>query len=210
MKHIARPGSPIAGWSIRKRLIALVLLLLTVIGAIIYLSLASAANQKNRALVDNIAGRQPVLVHRYLEETLLLSEGFRADPAGTGQALIATGDALLQGGPVLAVQGNDEQVTIAAATDPTVRAKLIEEARLVHQLTAVGEQILTETPGSPAYRSDVARAEKLANHRRHCRGAELHVGAQPPDRAPATPRRRRRARPRSRRHQTALRRYRQR
>jgi len=163
VKHIARPGSPIAGWSIRKRLIALVLLLLTVIGAIIYLSLASAANQKNRALVDNIAGRQPVLVHRYLEETLLLSEGFRADPAGTGQALIATGDALLQGGPVLAVQGNDEQVTIAAATDPTVRAKLTEEARLVHHLTAVGEQILTETPGSPAYRSDVARAEKLAN-----------------------------------------------
>ena len=139
------------------------LLLLAVISGIIYLSLAAAANQQNRALVDNIAGRQPVLVHRYLEEVLLRTNGLAADPAETAQLLITTADALLQGGPVLAVQGNDHQVTIAPATDPTVRAKLTEEARLAHELTALGQQILTDPPGSVTYHRDAAKATDLAN-----------------------------------------------
>lgn len=155
--------SPIARWNIRQRLIALVMLLLAVIGGVIYLSLNSASDQQRRAVVDNVAGRQPVLVHRYLEEVLMASAGLRADPAGTARQLLSTGDALLEGGPVAAVQGNDSQVTIAAANDPTVRAKLTQESTLAHQLTAMGSRILSERPGTPVYRRDVTRTKELAN-----------------------------------------------
>lgn len=163
MKGWHRPQSPLARWSIRQRLTALVVLLIAVIGGIIYLSLGAATDQRTRALVDNIAGRQPVLVHRYLEEVLAVSAGDRADPAETGQMLLATGDALVRGGPVLAVQGNDKQVTIVGATDPSVRAKLTEEARLAHELIAAGTAVLADLPGTPAFRRDVATAIQLAN-----------------------------------------------
>ena len=138
-------------------------MLVFVIGSIMMISARSQSEQRTRALVCNVAGRQPALVHRYLAEVLLVSAGIPADPAGTADQLISTGNALLDGGRVLAVQGNDAEVTIPAATDATVRAKLTEEARLAHELTALGEQIGSDVPGSATFRADAAKAEALAD-----------------------------------------------
>jgi diguanylate cyclase (GGDEF)-like protein len=154
---------PTVGWSIRQRLGALVLLLVAVIGAIIVLGARSATEQRNRALVTDIAGRQPVLVNRYVAEVVLVSLGVSADPRETQQQLIDTGDALLNGGEVLAVQGNDREVMITPVTDRTVRAKLTEESRLSHELVDIGTRVSADRLGTAAYRSDVAQLQEMGH-----------------------------------------------
>jgi hypothetical protein len=154
--------SPFARSSIRARLLTLVLLLISVIGVIIVLSVRSEQEQRSRALVDNVAGRQPVLAQRYVKEVLLVADGFPADPDATGQQLLKTGDALLDGGAVLAVQGNDEDVDLPAARDSTVRAKLAEELRLDHALVDAGTAILAEGRAAGTYRTDVLALENAS------------------------------------------------
>ena len=154
-----RLRSPFAHASIRVRLLTLMLLLISVIGTIIVLSVQSETDQKSRALVDNIAGRQPVLAQRYVKEVLLTVEGFRADPDETAQQLLSTGDALLDGGSVLAVQGNDKRVDVPPAHDTTVRAKLTEELRLDHALVDAGTAIRNEGVHAPTFRTDVMAIE---------------------------------------------------
>lgn len=148
--------------TIRARLIGVTSVLIVVIAAVMYLSSRSADIDHDRALVDNVAGRQPVLVQRYLAEVLLVSTGHTADPGATGDMLRHTADALLDGGAVSAVQGNDKTIYLHRQTDPTVRAKLAEFSRLVDELTAVGDRITTEQPGSPAYTDDVNHALVLS------------------------------------------------
>ena len=141
--------------TIRARLIGVTSVLIVVIGAVMFLSARSTHIDHERALVDNVAGRQPVLVQRYLAEVLLVTNGYTADPTATGDTLRHTAAALLDGGAVSAVQGNDETIYLRRQTDPTVRAKLGAFSSLVDQLTQIGGRVATETRGSQAYSDDV-------------------------------------------------------
>jgi len=96
--------------TIRTKLTAITAVLIGVIGGIILLSARSTSADFNRTVVNNIAGRQPMLVHRYFDEVLLSNNGFAADPHETMDGLIHDADALLDGGAVLAVQGNDSTI----------------------------------------------------------------------------------------------------
>jgi diguanylate cyclase (GGDEF)-like protein len=114
-------------------------------------------------LVNNVAGRQPELVHRYLQETLLESDGVNADPAATFDQLKATASALLDGGAVLAVQGNDRTIHIAQQTDPAVRAKLDEEIRIIKVLGDAAAAVRADEPNTAKWRADVAAAETVSH-----------------------------------------------
>ena len=149
--------------TVRAKLTATTAVLVAVIAGIMALSAHSTSVSRGSALVNNVAGRQPMLVDRYLKEVILKTNGFMADPAGTADTLTHTADALLDGGAVLAVQGNDNEVHIPAQNDPAVRAKLEESSRLIHLLIASGESILDEKPGTAAYQRNVASAEALSN-----------------------------------------------
>src|SRR5436190_1928874 len=63
------------GVTIRAKLIAITVLLVGVIGAIMWLSAASTTADHQRALVDNVAGRQPMLAQRYVAEVMLTNAG---------------------------------------------------------------------------------------------------------------------------------------
>ncbi len=149
--------------NIKVRLTVQNLIMVGLILAIIFLSARSTSVDRQRALIDNVAGRQPELIHRYLNEVLLVSEGFTADPKGTYDKLRSTAAALLDGGAVLAVQGNDKQVHIPPQSNPVLRAKLDEEVRLIGQLGDLGDAISSEQPGSAKWKSDIASAVDLSH-----------------------------------------------
>ena len=95
------------------------LVMIGLILALIVLSARSTSVDRQRAMVNNVAGRQPELVTRYLQEVLLTSDGVTADPASTYDQLNASANALLDGGAVLAVQGNDREIHIDQRPTPT-------------------------------------------------------------------------------------------
>jgi diguanylate cyclase (GGDEF)-like protein len=145
--------------SLRTRLVAVLVLLVGVIASIMLFSQRASSAEHNRAIIDNVAGRQPALLNRYAKEVLLVTAGVQADPQGTSDQLLATGDALLFGGKVLAVQGNDAEVSIPRETDATVRAKLMESNRLAHVLVDQGTHLMAERPGDPTFNADADTME---------------------------------------------------
>ena len=148
-------------FNIKVRLTVQNLVMVSLIAAVILLSARSTSLDRGRALVDNVAGRQPELVHRYVEEVVVLSQGVTADPSGTFEQLKTTASALLDGGAVLAVQGNDHRVHISPQSDPILRAKLTEEIRLIGTLGTAGDAIAADDPGSAKWKTDVAAAQAI-------------------------------------------------
>ncbi|MDP9333138.1 MAG: diguanylate cyclase [Actinomycetota bacterium] len=149
--------------TIRARVALQNLVMIGLILAVIVLSARSTSVDRQRALVNNVAGRQPELVARYLQEVLLTSDGVTADPAETYDQLNASAHALLDGGAVLAVQGNDREIHIGQQSDAEVRAKLTEEIRLIGLLGAAGEAIQADEPHTGRWTRDVKAAEALSH-----------------------------------------------
>ena len=98
-----------------------------------------------------VAARQRTLSERYVAELLLLRSGNTADPKHIGVLLAESARALLDGGSVPAVDGDDDETTIAAATDPELRAQLKQEQRLVVDLTSSGNAFLSGRPLSSVH-----------------------------------------------------------
>ena len=169
---IARVRGWLGSITIRTKLTSLTAVLIAVIGGIIWLSTGSTSADHRRAVIDNIAGRQPMLVQRYVADVLLVKDGFTADPDATKDLLVHDADALLDGGAVLAVQGNDDEIHLSAQTDPTVRAKLTEFRRLVDELTAAGADV-TRRDGSAWVG---LRGCRLHHRRRLRRSSQLCLG----------------------------------
>jgi diguanylate cyclase (GGDEF)-like protein/PAS domain S-box-containing protein len=112
------------------------------------LSIWATSRSKNRAAVVETAGRQRTLAERYVNQVLLVRAGTQADPARTGSLLARSTHVLLDGGTAPAVEGDDDETTLSAATDPVVRAQLEQEQRLVTDLTATGAAVLAQRPVS--------------------------------------------------------------
>jgi PAS domain S-box-containing protein len=122
----------------------------------------ATSQERGSALVVNIAARQRTLVERYTQDVLLVVDGFQADPKGTGAALHHDADALLDGGTVIAPQGNDSFVEIPAARDWKVRRKLDQDRRLIGELTRTGDRLLEARRADANYVADVTRLRVLS------------------------------------------------
>jgi diguanylate cyclase (GGDEF)-like protein/PAS domain S-box-containing protein len=133
-----RPFAPRA----RATIVAIVLTFALVSTASAGLSIWSIAHSRHQAAVLEIAARQRTLAERYVEEVLLVRSGNVADPRHTGELLAASARVLLDGGEAPAVEGDDDEASIGATTDPDVRAELMQEQRLVADLTASGDAFL--------------------------------------------------------------------
>jgi diguanylate cyclase (GGDEF)-like protein/PAS domain S-box-containing protein len=133
-----RPFAPRA----RLTIVAIVLTLALVSTGSAALSIWSIAHSRNQATVLEIAARQRTLAERYVEEVLLVRSGNVADPHHTGVLLAASAHVLLDGGVAPAVEGDDDDATIGPTRDAEVRAELMQEQRLVADLTASGTAYL--------------------------------------------------------------------
>jgi diguanylate cyclase (GGDEF)-like protein/PAS domain S-box-containing protein len=132
-----------------RRSIAAILLAFTLFSALsMALSIRATARSGHRSPVLEIAARQRMLAERYLNELLLNRAGASADPATTALLLRQSAAVLLDGGAVPAVEGDDDETTLPAATGSKVRAQLRQEGRLVDDLVASGEAMLAGQPVS--------------------------------------------------------------
>jgi len=110
------------------------------------LSTWAISRSEHRATVVEVAARQRTLAENYVNDVLLVQAGQRADPATDGRILAASARALLNGGEAPPVEGDDDAASLPQTTDPTVRAQLEQEQRLVTDLTATGSAILHGRP----------------------------------------------------------------
>src|SRR5690349_11978137 len=132
----------------RKPVVAILLTFALCSTASIGLSIWQTARTQHRAEILRVAERQQTLASEYIQQVLLLRAGQRADPGQTATILRLSTDALLDGGAVPAVPGNDDEADLAPATDPVVRAQLRQERRLVDDMTATGAAYLAGRPVS--------------------------------------------------------------
>ena len=114
--------------------------------ASIALSIWETSRSSHRADVLRVAERQQTLASDYVQQVILVHAGDRADPAGTLAIMRQSADALLNGGEVPAVPGNDDEADLSPTTDSTVRAQLRQERRLVDDMARTGTAYLAGRP----------------------------------------------------------------
>jgi diguanylate cyclase (GGDEF)-like protein/PAS domain S-box-containing protein len=114
----------------------------------VVLSVRATAGSQHRASVIQVAARQRTLAERYVQEVLLVRAGEQADPAYTAGVLRHSARALLDGGTAPEVNGDDDETKLRAASGTVVRRQLVQERRLVADLTATGSAVLAHR--SPA------------------------------------------------------------
>ncbi len=110
------------------------------------LSISATSRSQNRATVVEVAARQRTLAERYVKEVLLVRAGRQANPATTASLLSASARALLNGGVAPAVPGDDDDTPVGAASGTVVRNQLLEEERLVRDLSSFGAALLAHRP----------------------------------------------------------------
>jgi PAS domain S-box-containing protein len=157
------PRLPILGdLRLDRRLGWVIPVFIVLVTAIVGYNARATSQERGSALVVNIAARQRALVERYTKDVLLVVDGFRADPEESAAALHQTADALLDGGSVLAPQGDDYLVRIPAARDWKVRRKLDQDRRLIDELTRTGDRLLEGGRADPEYAAGVTRLRVLS------------------------------------------------
>jgi diguanylate cyclase (GGDEF)-like protein/PAS domain S-box-containing protein len=135
-----RPFAPRA----RSTIVAIVFTFALILAASAAVSIWSTGKSQNRAAVVEIAGRQRTLAERYVTQILLVRQGAQASPQRTGVLLTQSVNALLNGGTAPAVEGDDDEVTLQRETDPRIRAEIVEQQKLIHDLVATGTAFLAD------------------------------------------------------------------
>jgi diguanylate cyclase (GGDEF)-like protein/PAS domain S-box-containing protein len=110
------------------------------------------SDQRGSALIINVAGRQRALAERYEKDVILSTQGVQTDPGDDEEQLQTNADALVQGGDVIAVQGADQEIRIRrAGTTRLIVGKVTEDRRLIKELIASGNRLLTLQPDDHGY-----------------------------------------------------------
>jgi diguanylate cyclase (GGDEF)-like protein/PAS domain S-box-containing protein len=112
------------------------------------LSVWSTSRSKYKASVLEVAARQRTLSERYVKEVLLKRVGVQANPAYIAALMENSSEALLNGGMAPAVNGDDDETKLSAATGGQIRAQMKQERRLVQDLTSTGAAMLGHGPQS--------------------------------------------------------------
>jgi diguanylate cyclase (GGDEF)-like protein/PAS domain S-box-containing protein len=132
-----------------RRTIVVIFLAFALMGGLsVGLSLSATERSKNRATVLQVADRQRTLAERYVKEVLLVHAGQQADPATTASILASSAHALLDGGTAPSVNGDDDETTLPAAGGTVLRDQFEQESRLVSDMTANGEAVMSRRPAS--------------------------------------------------------------
>jgi diguanylate cyclase (GGDEF)-like protein/PAS domain S-box-containing protein len=121
--------------------IPLTFLVTAAVGVAVTLTLSAKA--RDRAAVVQLAARQRTLAERYLNELLLVKSGQQAAPDQIGAELDESAHALLEGGNAPAVDGDDDETTVGAASGTVLRRQLEEQIKLVADLRGSGQALLS-------------------------------------------------------------------
>ena len=130
-----------------RRTVAAIILTFALFSAVnVGLSVWSTSRSKYKASVLEVAARQRTLAERYVKTVLLARAHIKANPGYIAGLLDESNDTLLNGGAAPAVNGDDDETKLSAARGKVIRAQLIEERKLIRDLTATGAAILGHGP----------------------------------------------------------------
>ena len=124
------------------------------------LAVRTITRSQQQAAAIEVAARQRTLVERYVNQVLLLRDGAEADPGTTARTLATSARVLLHGGTAPEVEGDGDRTGLAAATGTKLRAQLLQQRRLVADLTATGRAILS---GGDAAAVPLTAGERIAD-----------------------------------------------
>ncbi|HST16005.1 MAG TPA: diguanylate cyclase [Gaiellaceae bacterium] len=141
MTRAAREFRPFAPRA-RSTIVAIVVTFALILAASAAVSIWSTGKSRNRAAVVEIAGRQRTLAERYVTQLLLVRQNRLASPQRTGVLLTQSVNALLNGGTAPAVEGDDDDVVLQREGDRRIRAEIVEQRKLIHDLLAAGNAFL--------------------------------------------------------------------
>ncbi len=139
---VLRPFHTRGGWLLAA--IPLTFLVTAAVGLIVTLTLSARA--KDHAAVVQVAARQRTLAERYLSELMLVRSGEHADPQLIGSELNESAHALLEGGTAPAVDGDDDEAAVPAASGGVLRRQLEQQIRLIADLRGSGQAMLGGGP----------------------------------------------------------------
>jgi PAS domain S-box-containing protein len=128
----------------------------------LFLSIRTTTNAEHRAAVLQVAARQRTLAERYANSVLLVREGAQADPSAIADALKQSAAALLHGGMVPAVSGDDDEISVPAANGTVVIRQLRAEQHVIHDLVATGEALLAGDNERPRLNGGEHLARRLS------------------------------------------------
>jgi diguanylate cyclase (GGDEF)-like protein/PAS domain S-box-containing protein len=132
-----------------RRTVAAILATFALFSAVsVGLSIWATSRSQYKASVLEVAARQRTLAERYVREVLLVRSGSQADPAYVGALLDHSAHALLEGGTAPAVNGDDDETQLSPAVGGHIRAQLVQERKLVRDLTATGGAFISGRPVS--------------------------------------------------------------
>ncbi len=145
-----------------RRAVAAILVTFALFSAVsVALSIWSTSRSQYKASVLEVAARQRTLSERYLREVLLAQQGEKGDPAYVGGMLDQSARALLDGGTADAVNGDDDETRLSAATGKKIRAQLEQERKLIRDLRASGAAYVA---GRPLQDVRLTAGERLSMH----------------------------------------------
>lgn len=134
------------GATSRGTIAAIMLAFVVYTGISLILSTHLAGRSEHRAEILQVAARQRTLVERYAKEVQFSRATGRDSAAPIARALVASANALLKGGTAPAIAGDDDNATVPPASNALVRNQLLEERRLIGDLVASGEAIVSNRP----------------------------------------------------------------
>jgi hypothetical protein len=147
MRRVPRGFNPFVNRG-RRTLVAILVVFAAVWSTSVVISISATARSRHHATIIQVASRQRMLADRYVQQILLLREGREANPAKTIQLMQASGRALLDGGVVPSVDGDDDETRVPKQTEHYVRGQLEQELHLIHDLGAAGNIVLGVGPAT--------------------------------------------------------------
>jgi diguanylate cyclase (GGDEF)-like protein/PAS domain S-box-containing protein len=123
-------------------IVAILLTFVLFSAASVAVSVSVTARSRHVGLVLQVAARQRLLTERYLNDVLLVRSGAQTDPAYTAGVLKESARVLLDGGAAPAVNGDDDDSMLPAASGAVVLGQLMQGKRLVDDVTATGAALL--------------------------------------------------------------------
>lgn len=135
--------------SIGQQLIVMVSVFILTLGGILAYTFSTIKNLEFDAIVLDVAGRQRMMIQRYLNEILLTSEGNPKEFSRTQKILDQSIKALMNGGPVVINVYTQETLTLPSASTTDILDKLTEQHTLLSQLFSKGQEFLELTHGDP-------------------------------------------------------------
>ncbi len=114
--------------------------------AIVPLTLTLLHNSEFDSIVIDVAGRQRMLLQRYMKELLLASQGIQVRHDQTRAALEDPLRALINGGEVVVYFGPSTTAWLPPAPTEKIRQKLLEQQHRLEAFTTMADEFLRTPP----------------------------------------------------------------